>query len=469
MRSMSRLARGLPIVPGVALAVVGLAAAMWSATTVAQTTTTPTATPPTTTTTTQPGTQPGVRPGTPQPAASSARTPASGRTQELSAREASVLRGPRVDQLDGIALGGFVVHPRLAIDFEYDDNIFRTETNRVGDFVFRVRPGVTADTEWDQHALQFYAQAELARLASNSSESYESFAVGTRGRFDINDELAVNGEAEFARIRLGRGQPGSVGSGLSSTVHQFTTGLSFSYNGDPFFLRFGPRFQRVTYVEGSGGVNQDYNLFELGGRFGYKVTPELSVFIDPSYQWVRYDRQTDGFGFARNSEGFDIRAGVSYDITRTITAELGLGFFRRTFSDSRLSPISGLSALARLYWNPTDEISIEVEGRRGVTEYRTALSGVASGNAINTGVQARVGYLPIEPLLIDAGFAWQQYDYTGPVSRTDNYYTFDIGAKYYIIPQVFVGPRYIHERRSSSSAGFNYNDNRYMLTLGGQL
>lgn len=463
MRTIFRL----PIIPGMAFAALGLATVMWSATAVGQTTTVPT-----TTTTTQPGTQPGVRPGTPQPtapAASGARTTASGRTQELSAREASVLRGPRSDQLEGIPLGSFVVHPRLAVDVEYDDNIFRTQTNRVGDFVFRVRPGFTVDSEWDQHALQFYGQAELARLASNSSENYASFLVGTRGRFDINDEFAVNGEAEFARIHLGRGQPGSVGSGFTSVVHQITTGMSVSYNGDPFYLRFGPRFQRVMYVEGNGGANQDYSVFEFGGRVGYKVTPELSVFIDPSFQWVRYDQQTDAFGYSRNSRGFDIRAGVAYDITRTVTAELGLGYFHRTFSDSRLAPISGLSALARLYWNPTDQISVELEGRRGVTEYRTAAGGVASGNAINTGVQIRVGYLPIDPLLIDAGFAWQQYDYTSPVGRTDNYLTFDIGAKYYIIPQVFVGPRYIHERRSSNTAGFNYNDNRYMLTLGGQL
>ncbi len=467
MRSISQRSRGLPIIPGVALVALGLTTAMWSATAVAQTTTT---TPTTTTTSTLPGTQPGVRSGTPQPTVPGARsTTPSGRTQELSAREASVLRGPRSDQLDGIPLGTFVVHPRLAVDLEYDDNIFRTETNRVGDFVFRVRPGVTVDSEWDQHALQFYAQAELARLASNSSESYESFLVGARGRFDITDELALNGDAEFARIRLGRGQPGSIGSGFTSVVHQITTGMSVSYNGDPFYVRFGPRFQRVTYVEGSGGVNQDYNVFELGGRLGYKVTPELSVFIDPSYQWVRYDRQIDAFGFSRNSSGFDIRAGVAYDITRTITAELGLGYFRRTFSDARLAPVSGLSALARLYWNPTDQISVELEGRRGVTEYRTALAGVSSGNAINTGAQIRIGYLPIDPLLIDAGFSWQRYDYTSPLSRTDNYYTFDIGAKYYIIPQVFIGPRYIHERRSSSTAGFNYRDNRYMLTLGGQL
>lgn len=458
MRSTSRPLRVLAITWSGTIAALGLAAVMWSATAAAQTTTT------TTTTVPPGGVQPGVRPG-----AAPTTGRAVGGQQELSAREASVLRGPRGDQLEGIPLGSFVVHPKLAVDIEHDDNIFRTDTNRVSDWIFRVRPAVSVDSEWDQHALQLYAQGELARLASNSSENYEAFNVGARGRFDINDELAINGEAEFARIRLPRGQPGSVGIAADTVVHQITTGMSVSYNGDPIYVRFGPRFQRVMYVEGGGTTNENYNIFEVGGRIGYKITPELSVFIDPSYQWVRYDRTVDPFGFQRNSEGFDIRAGVAYDITRTITAELGLGYFRRKFSDPRLAPVGGLSALARLYWNPTETISIELEGKRGVTEYRTSQGGVSSGNAINTGVSIRAGWLPMDQLLIDAGFSWQQYDYTGPLSRTDNYYIFDIGAKYYIIPQVFIGPRYIHERRNSSTAGFNYRDNRFMLTLGGQL
>ncbi|MBV9835622.1 MAG: outer membrane beta-barrel protein [Alphaproteobacteria bacterium] len=449
-----------------ALAALGLAAVMWSASAVAQVTTAPTTTPTTTTTTPPGGVQPGVRPGT---AAPTARTTPTGQTQDQSARDASVLRGPRQDQLEGLPLGSFVVHPRLAVDVEYDDNVFRTDTNRVSDWVFRVRPGITVDSEWDQHALQFYATGEFARYASSSTLGYESFTVGTRGRYDITDEWALNGEAEFARIRLGPGQPGVVGFSTDSIVHQFTSGLSVSYNGDPFYARIGPRFQRVVYVQGDGGIDQDFNQYDIAARFGYKITPELSVFIDPSYTWVRYDRQIDPFGFQRNSHGFDIRGGVAYDITRTITAEAGLGYFHRDYNDPRLPPVGGLSALARLYWNPTDQISIELEGKRGVTEYRTAVVGVASGNAISTSMQVRAGYLPIDQLLFDAGFAWQQLDYTAPLNRTDNYYTFDIGAKYYIIPQVFVGPRYIHEIRSSDNAGFDYRDNRYLLTLGGQL
>lgn len=467
MHSTSLLRRRVPVAAGSALAALGLAAVMWSAPAVAQTTTAPTTTP-TTTTTPPSGVGPGVRPGTAAPTARTA-APAAGQAQDLSARDASVLRGPRSDQLEGIALGSFVVHPRLAVDVEYDDNVFRTDTGRVSDWVFRARPGIAVDSEWDQHALQFYVQGELARYASSTGLGYEAFTVGTRGRFDVTDEIAVNGEAEFARIRLGPGQPGVVGGSSESIVHQFTTGLSVSYNGDPFYARIGPRFQRVVYVQGDGGIDQDFNQFEIASRFGYKITPELSVFIDPSYTWVRYDQQVDPFGFQRNSHGFDIRAGIAYDITRTITAEAGLGYFHRSYSDPRLAPIGGLSALARLYWNPTDQISVELEGKRGVTEYRTALAGVASGNAVSTGISLRVGYLPIDQLLFDAGFAWQRLDYTAPLTRTDNYYTFDIGAKYFIIPQVFIGPRYYHETRSSDTAGLGYQDNRYLLTLGGQL
>ena len=53
-------------------------------------------------------------------------------------------------------------------------------------------------------------------------------------------------------------------------------------------------------------IAQLFYTFTQSGSAG-----DLDRFIDPSYQWVRYDRTTDPFGFQRNSEGFDIRAGIA--------------------------------------------------------------------------------------------------------------------------------------------------------------
>jgi hypothetical protein len=257
-------------------------------------------------------------------------------------------------------------------------------------------------------------------------------------------------------------------NGKRTIVNVLTAGTELIYNGDPFYGRIGPRFRRFDYVQGDAG-NDNFNVFDISGRIGYRVTPEFSVFLDPSYEWVRYDNNTDPFGFQRNNEGFDIRVGAAYDVTRTITAEFGAGYFRRTFDQSSTKPQSGFSFLGRVYWNPLDTLSIEAEARRSFSQYRNTLSNAAAvGNAIETYFGVRVGWEPIDPVLIDGGVAYAEYRYRGQGLKEDYWY-FDIGAKYYINKNFYLGPRYYFEHRTARPSAGNYSDNRFLFTIGAQL
>jgi uncharacterized protein (PEP-CTERM system associated) len=368
-----------------------------------------------------------------------------------------------------LPIGSFVLYPKIELDGEYDDNVFRTRNNTQGDFIFRVRPGLSLTSDWSVHAMELYAQGEIGRYADFSSENYEAFSVGGRVRIDINDDLQWQTDGDVSRNRLPRGAPGLLGTtfGQATIANTYTIGTQLIYNGDPIYGRIGPRFRRVDYVKGTPD-SENFNLFEISARIGYRVSPDFSVFLDPSYQWVRYDQNTDAFGFKRDNEGFDIRAGVAYDIARTITAELGVGYYRRTFNDSRLKPEDGVSVLGRLFWNPTDTISVEAEARRSFSAYRTTIGNAAAvGNAIETYFGVRVGWEPIDPLVIDVGGAFAHYKYRGQGSET--YWYFDIGAKYYFNAHFYAGPRYYFEHRNASPSALNYTDNRILLTVGAQL
>ncbi|QQS10601.1 MAG: outer membrane beta-barrel protein [Rhodospirillales bacterium] len=407
------------------------------------------------------------------PAASSTTQPqGSGGTarekKEVSARDESILRRPRAERPDGLPVGQFILFPRIEIEGEYDDNVFRTRNSTKDDLIGRVRPGFSLVSDWERHSLEIYGQAELARYATYSSLNYESFQAGGRGRIDFTDELAWHTEIDFARIRVPPGAPGLFGAvGTSQTMHVLTTGGYLAYSGDPFFFRIGPRVRRIDYVKGVVG-DQDFTTYEVAARAGYRVTPDVSVFLDTSYQWVRYSTKIDTAGFNQNNDGFDVRLGVAYDITRVVSAELGVGYFRRDFDDSRYKPQDGVSVQGKIYWNPSDTFSIEAEARRSLSEYRSALANAATSNAVQTFVGLRMGWEPIEPLMIDGGVSWDQYNYRGQGQKED-YYTFDIGAKYYFSPQVWAGPRYIFQHRHAKPSALNYVDNRFLLTLGGAL
>ncbi|MCW5744724.1 MAG: outer membrane beta-barrel protein [Alphaproteobacteria bacterium] len=397
------------------------------------------------------------------------KRPAVAPTPEESARDASILRRPHIDKPDGWAIGGgFVVYPKLEVDGEYDDNVFRTRSGRQDDFIFRVRPSFSVETDWGEHALGFFASAEIARYAKLTSQDYEAFAVGGSGKYDINDELAWTTDVTFERIPIPPGAPGLFSGGFSNPL-QIIQALSATtqliYGGDPFYGRVGSRFRRIYYVKGVT-FDSDFNVYDVFARVGYKITPELSVFVDPSYQWVKYDKPSVA---GPDNQGFDVRAGVAYDVARDLTVEGSVGYYRRTY-DGPGKPASGVSFLGRLYWNPTDTVSIEAEARQGFTQYRVATVSTAGAlaNGVETYIGVRGGWEPIDPLLLDAGAAVSRYTYSGSGGR-ENYIFFDAGAKYYFNTHFYAGPRYYFSRREAKPSSANYTDNRFMITLGAQL
>ena len=64
--------------------------------------------------------------------------------QELQ-RGASILDRPK-PELDplGVRAGSFLIFPKVEVGTTYDDNVFATENNKEGDFIFQVLPTITA-------------------------------------------------------------------------------------------------------------------------------------------------------------------------------------------------------------------------------------------------------------------------------------------------------------------------------------
>jgi hypothetical protein len=391
--------------------------------------------------------------------------------EATTARTESVLRRQLEDTPDGYIVGDFIAHGSVDGDIEYDDNIFRSNsyqgnTPPVADFIARIRPRVTLQSDWSDHSLDFYLQGELGQYLNNPSQNYFNFALGTHGRYDLDDDKQLTGLLEYTRAILPRGSPGVGVNGSQSIASVMRAEVHYVYTGEPFYLRIGPHYEYRAF-EGTA-PSSNYNYLNLVARVGYRVSEDFSVFVDPSVQFVSYPGGTDFTGYNPNSQGYDFKLGVTYDVSTEIGLEAAVGYYRRWYQSSALPPDGGLSAKLAFYWNPTENWSLEVVGQRSLSEYRIYTGSTPSGNAIGTDIAARVGWLANDNFLIDAGFAYAVYTFPD-VSRTDNYYGFDIGARYFFNENFFIGPRYFYTTRTSTDPTIPYVDNRIMLTLGSRL
>lgn len=392
------------------------------------------------------------------------------------ARDSSVLR--KIDTFDGapgIEAGGLLLSPRLQVDAEYDDNLRRTKNNRKDDIVLRARPSVSVRTDdWFPVNLTVNGFAEFGRHIQYSEEDYEAFGTSASMVYDLAEEWTFGANGSAARSLQRRGLDGDNLTDKPTIVWLYEAGATLSYAGDPFAFRFSPVYRRYDFVDAGGQNNDDRDRqdYLLDFRFAYKVGVDTTLFVDPSYIWVRYDDRVDDAGFNRDSRGYDVRVGVGYDVSDLVYVEAGIGYFHRDYRDSRLKSQSGLSALARLYWNPTETLSFEGEVSRGVSESDAVATGGSSRGAVATGAKLRVGWLAADNILLDTGVGFHHFDYGGGGgggNRTDRFYLFDVGARWYVNEYLYTGLRYAHERRDSSVNFLDYRDNRVMLTVGGQL
>ena len=432
-----------------------------------QTTTTPQPSPlqtPTTTTTPQ---------GTTTPLAQQPRRKAPlGAPQEATtARSESVLRRQIMDRPPGYDVGSFIAHGEVQAGVEYDDNIFRSNNAAgnpppVSDFIGRIAPKVTLQSDWSEHALDFFIGSEFGFYLNNPSQNYINYAVGTHGRYDIDENQSVDGTLEYYRNVLPRGTPGIGVFGNQSFVNVLNADVKYLYTGEPFYLRIGPRFQNNVF-EGTA-PSSNYNYFDVSARVGYRLTEEFSVFIDPSVQVVRYPGGIDFTGFDANSQGYDVRVGVTYDLSTEIGLEAAVGYYQRWYQAGAIAPDSGLSAKLALYWNPSENWSFEVTGMRGLSQYRVITGTTPNGNAVATEVQARAGWLAKDNLLIDVGVGYAIYEFQD-ISLNQNYLGADVGARYYFNENYWIGPRYFYSSATSSNPTVPYTDNRIMLTVGARL
>lgn len=384
-------------------------------------------------------------------------------------------RRPEVEQL-GLRVGSFNFLPRLEAGATYDTNVFATENNRRDDYIWTVRPRLEIRSDFSAHALNFTASANAGRYQEYSHENYTDYLFQTDGRYDFSKSGSLDGQVYHRQNHEGRGDIDSL-SGYAEPVVYRTTGGEAGYT---------QRFNRVrTRLSGSanyyeyddvalngGGVarQNDRDRWEYAGvaRVGYEFLDGYETFLQGTYSWNRYRRDTDFGGFKRDSDGYQVVAGISTDLTGLITGEFYAGYLGRNYDDSRLKDFNGLALGGRVNWAVTQLTAVTGSVSRQVRE-TSASQGTGRASSYNrTVVALGVDHELLRTLLLNARAQYRNDDFNG-ISRKDNIYTLGAGATYQVNRYLYLTGGYTHERRNSDAAGLDYSDNLVYLRVGAQM
>lgn len=387
-------------------------------------------------------------------------------------RGATVAERPRPDYDPiGVRLGGFLLFPDLSVSESYNSNIFATDTNKRDDFITTIEPSLDLRSDWNNHALNFHADAPVVRHADETDENYTDYTLATNGRLDVARDLRLFGAAGYRVRHEERASPDNQGGAEPTEYSVTAASVGVEKNFNRLSLRLDGKYELYQYQDvaavGGGTIDQggrDREQKEVTLRTGYELAPLREIYLLTGFNTRDYDQSRDNNGFARSSDGYTLALGTKYDLTGVTAIDVFAGYRQQDYDDVRLDTVQGWTAGAKLIWNVTRLTTVTGTLSREVEE--TTISSASGYFA--TVAELRVDHELLRNLVLDASLAYEEDEFEG-IAREDEYYTGRVGAKYLINRNFSLSGGYRYRERASSQSGADFDENVVFVRLSSHL
>lgn len=275
----------------------------------------------------------------------------------------------------GYDLAGFDVLPTVTFGARADDNVFTRTSVKKSDVVLQAEPHLRLRKENRFNNIAFDAMLRTStylKLTDQDSTEYRLEGTYTRGTDSPN---SITLDAGYRREAI---QRGTVENDLVGGEPLMRRVLHGSLTGRKQFNRLSIDAQVITVrqryedVEASfgGAIDQHFrNVTRYGvhGIASYEISGRTAVFAALEYDQFDYARSAQLEN--RDARNWSGTAGIRYEITRVLYAQLGVGYRRYDFKDPQLGAISGIAVSGHLRYFPTRVLAI-----RGIIEQSNTTS-----------------------------------------------------------------------------------------------
>ena len=371
----------------------------------------------------------------------------------------------------GVHVGAFDLFPLLDVSLRYDDNIYATHTHAIEDFITKVSPQFRMTSDWGSNMLQFEGGADVNRYAHHTAEAHDDWHTSSLGRLDITKNANLSANIGYSVNHEDRSSPDSVSQGPAPTEFaRIDGGATYNQSFNRFGLAVGVDTKRYDFVNQTSAVGTnlhitDRNRTELveHQRVSYQVIPGYSVFVEGKFDRRDYDVSADQYGVKRDSKGYQVDSGVTFELTDLLVGDVYGGYMGRDYTDATLKSTSGYAAGVDLTWSPTGLTQVHPTLARSVEETTV---GAAAGYT-NTVIGVGVTHELMRNVVLNGAFNYMKGEYNGG-GRVDDTYTFNAGARYKITRNYYVGADYSRKDRSSTSSSSDLKQNVFFVHLGAQ-
>jgi hypothetical protein len=364
----------------------------------------------------------------------------------------------------GIRTGAFLIFPSITTGLEYDDNVFATDSDEEDDFLFTLRPEITAQSQWSRHSLAASVFGDFGFYANEDDANYQDFGTALTGGLDVTRNSRTTGSLAFSRLHE---DPESADDLDDEEVTQYWRSearVRHRHNFVRMFVQPSLFARRLAY-EDTGNIDnaqRDRNVYGTGLRAGVAVSPRINVFGEVNGDLVRYDDA----GSNDDNRGGDVRAGVEVDFTRLVVGEVSLGYAYRQYENFENE--GGLAGDVGVTWTPTQLTTVDFVGRAGFEETTVVFDGDEASGNLTTGVGVIVNHDLRRNIRLNANAGYDRDDFQG-TNRVDNTFRLGGGVSYLINRNLSVNASYRFDTRDSDDNNNEFDRNIFRLGLTARL
>lgn len=384
----------------------------------------------------------------------------------------------------GIDVGSLRLKPYVEGAFGYDTNPARVQNPSKSSTLGRVDAGVSMESLWSVHSLKGELRAGYSDYMNIKNVDRPDAAGKIDGRIDITRDSSFDygGTVNVTTIRAGSPeiQPGSTN--ITSTNQPISWNVNGYVGGTHRFNRLELSLRGTigraetgdaTFSDGSKQQLHlnDYTTLGVTPRISYEVSPLFKPFVEASIDQRTYDSTTDVNGFQRNSRGYTLRAGASFEIDGKLRGEASGGYVEREYKDQRLVKLHGPTLDAALIYTATPLTTVTLRGSTTVNE--TTVPN-ASG-AISRRAQVEIAHDLLRNVKITGQASYQVTSYQGQniaatytggsTGLNERFLSAGVKAEYSLTRTVVVKASYAHERLNTTATGADYTTNIFLLGL----
>ncbi len=389
---------------------------------------------------------------------------------------------PEVDPL-GIQFGDFFFFPRAELDEGYVDNLFATESGKVGAWLTQAVPSFDIISNLPQNEIEVSGGAALGRYSTHTSENYDDAFGAVSGRIDLTALTHILAGVRIDRLHEPRTSPDSPGNAAEPVVYNTETGnVGIEQTGTRIGYEVDGIVTRTDYEAvpafGGGTIFQDDRNetgYEGAVKGTYEFYPDYQAYLRGAGNTQQFDHAAGNGVPIRNSDGYRVDAGLRLDLTGVTYAEGYVGWLQQNYSASQFGSLGGLDVGANVVWNFSTLDTFKLTETRTANNSNAEIGPSAPGTALSPGYLSTISGVSLDHellrnLLLNGNGAWEVDDWKG-IDRTDNIYSIGAGGKYLMNRYLYLGLSWTFQRRDSTGAQqtTSYSQNIFLLRISTQL